>query len=297
VLTSPAVTVALLVYEPSAHEVATPGLIRTQRYNGPVTIHAIDSSPDPDRLANRAIKAAADTWEAIPPTAFGHGTTRNRAADACTTPLIVYLSQDAHPVGVGWLAALVAPILDGTAVAAYGRQEAPSASSVERAATFSFLYPNDPELKTKADVARLGLRTFHFSDVTSAFRTEVLRRVRFPEDLPTFEDIGVAKRLLDRGETLAYVPTAAVIHGADLGIVQIVRRHRQIGAIYERLGIFADLRSATGRGLLRAGLQTAGAVTPAGGTRLGRVVVAGLKAGAVALGRAEARLGRRLPRA
>jgi hypothetical protein len=182
-------------------------------------------------------------------------------------------------------------------VAAYGRQQATGDLTAERAATFSFLYPDEPEIKTKADVARMGLRTFHFSDVTSAFLTDVLREVRFPEDLPTFEDIGVAKRLLDRGDALAYVPTAAVAHGDDLDTGRIVRRYRQIGAIYERLGIFADLRQATGRGLLGAGLRTAGAVAPASGSRVKRMAIAALKGAAVALGRLESRLGRPLPRA
>jgi len=270
--------------------------VRGQRYDGPVTIAAIDSSGDPSRPANVAYRAAVDTWEAIPPAQFGHGTTRNRAADACTTPFVVFLSQDAHPVGDGWLAALVQPLIAGTAVAAYGRQQAPPGDA-EREATFSFLYPDQPEIKTKADVARMGLRTFHFSDVTSAFRTDVLRQVRFPEDLPTFEDIGVAKRLLDGGHALAYVPAAAVAHGDDMGTGRIVRRYRQIGAIYERLGIFRDLKQATGRGLVGAGLRTAGAVAPTGGSRVKRVAVAALKGAAVALGRIESRLGRPLPRA
>jgi rhamnosyltransferase len=284
------------VYEPTDHEVATAALVRGQRYDAPVTLHAIDSSADPKRPANQALRAAADTWEAIPPAEFGHGITRNRAVDACTTPLIVYLSQDAHPLDDGWLAALVEPLIAGRAVAAYGRQQMPG-DDAERAATFSFLYPDQPEIKTKADVARLGLRAFHFSDVTSAFLTDVLRQVRFPDDLPTFEDIGVAKRLLDRGDALAYVPSATVIHGEDLGFARMVRRYRQIGAIYERLGIFADLRAATGRGLLGTGMRTAGAVAPASGNRLSRAAVAAIKAAAVAVGRLQTRLGRPLPRA
>ena len=133
--------------------------------------------------------------------------------------------------------------------------------------------------------------------MTSAFRTDVLRHVRFPEDLPIFEDIGVAKRLLDRGDALAYVPEATVTHGDEMGFVQMLRRYRQIGAIYERLGIFAELRAATGKGLLGTGMRTAGAVAPASGNAVGRLAVAGVKAAAVGLGRVEARMGRRLPRA
>jgi len=243
------------------------------------------------------LRDGADSWEAIAPADFGHGKTRNRAADACTTPLIAYLSQDAHPVDDRWLSELTTPLIAGDAVAAYGRQRPPETISAggERAATFGFLYPEEPEIKTKDDVARMGLRAFHFSDVTSAFLTDVLQAVRFPEDVPTFEDIGVAKRLLDRGDAIAYVPSAVVAHGDALGGTGIVRRYRQIGAIYERLGIFSDLRRATGRGLARQGLSTAQAVSP-GGNAAKRAAIAGLKAAAVGVGRLEAKLGRRLPR-
>jgi rhamnosyltransferase len=269
--------------------------VRAQAYGAPVTIHAIDSSADPGAPRNRAIREAVDSWEAIPPAQFGHGATRNRAVDACTTPLVAFLSQDAHPVGDGWLAALVKPLVEGQAVAAYGRQQAPPGQA-ERAATFAWLYPDTPEVKTKADVARMGIRTFHFSDVTSAFVADVLREVRFPEDLPTFEDIGVAKRLLDRGHALAYVPDAVVVHGGPLDQARLFRRYRQIGAIYERLGIFADLKTATGKGLARSGLRTAGAVAPPGNP-LRRAAVAAVKAAGVAFGRVEARLRAGLPRA
>ncbi|MBA3653830.1 MAG: hypothetical protein H0W70_06505, partial [Actinobacteria bacterium] len=78
----------------------------------------------------------------------------------------------------------------------------------------------------------------------------------------------------------------------------LIRRYRQIGAVYEHLGIFSDLRQATGRGLLTQGLRTAGAVSPSGsaGGRRRRAGIAALKAAAVACGRLESRLGRRLPR-
>jgi GT2 family glycosyltransferase len=208
----------------------------------------------------------------------------------------VFLSQDAHPIGPGWLAALVAPLADGSAQAAYGRQVAPPGDA-ERAATFGFLYPDMPERKTRADIARLGIRAFHLSDVTSAFDAAILRQVRFPEDLPTFEDVGVAKRLLDAGHAIAYVPEAQVAHGDTMAAGSLFRRYRQIGAVYERLGIFAELKRATGRGLARAGLQTAGAVTPSTAGPVRRLVVAGTKAAGVLVGRMQTKLGAPLPKA
>ena len=175
----PDASVILLIHNPGRHEATTVDLVRSQRYVGRVVLRVIDSSTDPRAKWNRVIRGVADEWEAIPPGAFGHGRTRNRALDTTTTPIVAYLSQDAQPATEGWLESLVRPLVDGRADAAYGRQLSPS-PDMERDATFTYLYPEEAAIKTKERIGELGLRTFHFSDVTSAFLTDVLRAVRFP---------------------------------------------------------------------------------------------------------------------
>ncbi|MFN2489107.1 MAG: glycosyltransferase family 2 protein [Actinomycetota bacterium] len=295
----PDATVVLLAHEPGTREVETMELIRRQRYPGAILVNVIDSSPDPTGLFNRALREGADAWEAIPPHSFGHGSTRNRGLDACDTDVVVYLSQDAHPAGESWLSTLVEPLADGRAEASYGRQMSPE-DDPEREGTYRFLYPEEAEIKTKGRIRELGLRTFHFSDVSSAFLTEILRTVRFPTDISTFEDVGIAKRLLDLGHRIAYVPQASVWHVHRLGVREMVKRYRDIGAIYERLGIFDELRRAGRGSLIAEGLRAARSVAPTAAASqergsFGRLaapsLVGGVKIAAVALGRWEARLG------
>jgi len=131
---------------------------------------------------------------------------------------------------------------------------------VERDATFTYLYPEEAEIKSKERIAELGLKTFHFSDVTSAFMTDVLKAVRFPNEIRIFEDVAVAKRLLDRGYRIAYVPEALVHHAHQMGVRDLVSRYWQIGATYENLGIFDELRKA-GVSLVHEGLSTAAGVS------------------------------------
>lgn len=288
----PDATLVLLAHNPGSHELETAAQVRSQRYPAKVHLLVIDSSLDTSCPANRTLRQAADDWLAISPESFGHAATRNRAVDLCTTPIIVFLSQDAHPADERWLASLVRPLVAGDAAASYGRQRPPSPNA-EREATFSYLYPAVPEIKRKADIGALGLRTFHFSDVTSAFLTDVLRRVRFPDELPAFEDIGVAKRLLDAGYRIAYVPAATVVHAHELGPRSMFERYRQIGVIYERLGIFEELRRVRSGHLLTEGLRVLRAVAPRSGRGVGpwarRVAVGGVKVGGVAWGRWQAR--------
>lgn len=287
--TAPDATVVLLTQDPGTTELETLRRLKAQRYPGRMNILVIDSSRRPMLPSNQVLRAAADQWEAIPPDSFRHAGTRQRALEACTTPVVAYLSADAQPATDGWLAALLAPILEGTAEASYGRQQSPVADS-EREATFRFLYPSRPEIKTKASIPELGLRTFHFSDVTSAFDTSIARSVGFPTDLPTFEDVGVAKRLLDAGHRIAYVPEAVVLHAHQLTPREILSRYRRIGAIYEQLGIFSDLRRA-GRSPFSEGLRVTRAVAPQSKRSWSPqpLFVGGMKAAAVTCGRLEQR--------
>jgi hypothetical protein len=290
----PDATVALLTREPGDLELETLRRLRAQRYPGSVSTLVIDSSADPSAKVSSILRAAADHWEAIPPGAFRHAGTRNRALDACTTPVILYLSGDAHPVDELWMRRLVQPLRDGRAHASYGRQQVP-AQDREREATYAYLYPDAPEVKTKASIPELGLRTFHFSDVTSAFVTDVLRRLRFPDELAIFEDVGIAKRLLDNGYGIAYVPGAAVLHSHQLSPRAMAARYRRIGFVYESLGIFDDLRRAGRSSLLREGLRVARDVSPSDGRlrlRLGGAAVGGIKLASVAWGRWEGRRAR-----
>lgn len=291
----PDVTVVLLVHRPGEREVQTAKLVRKQRYDGVVFLQVIDSSRDKSLPANLELRRAADTWVSITPESFGHSQTRNLGVRHCFTPLVVFLSQDAHPVDDDWLRALVQPLVDGRADACYGKQKPPKFDP-EREATYRFLYPEVGEIRTMEHVARKGLRTFHFSDVSSAFMMDVIRRVRFPEEIHTFEDVGVAKRLLDGGYRIAYVPEAAVWHAHILSSRAMFARYREIGMIYERLGIFGALRRVGRSAFLGEGARVAKAVSPRGKAGLkgkaAPILVGALKVSAVTWGRWEERLGK-----
>lgn len=285
----PDVTVVLLVVRPGPREVRTAELVAAQTYPGQIRLRVIDSSPDPMGRHSARIAAMAAEWSSIAPERFGHARTRNLAAEGVATPFVVYLSQDAHPASVRWLEHLIRPLREGLAEAAYGRQVSPSPDA-ERAATFGHLYPEAPQVKTKERVGELGLVTFHFSDVTSAFQTEILHEVGFP-DVEIFEDVAIAKALLDRGYRIAYVPEAVVEHAHPMGLREMIRRYRRIGSVYERLGIFSDLK-ASGRSLVREGLSTARGVAPRASEpaqRARSALVGAVKLASVTYGRLETR--------
>jgi len=289
----PDVTVVVLTQHPGDWEVETAAIIRSQRYRGGVDIVVLDSSDDVTSRGSQALRETSDHWEAIRPEAFGHASTRNRGADLAKTPVVVFLSSDAHPANELWLEKLVEPLVAGRAQASYGRQVISRPDS-ERLSTYNYLYPDTPEVKSKDRIRELGIRTFHFSDVTSAFLTDVLCRIRFPDELAIFEDVAVAKLLLDEGYRIAYVPDAAVLHLHELGVRELARRYRRIGAVYEHIGIFEELRRTGRVGYLRHGLKTVKGVTPKMGRRpaqrMHSAFLGSVKLAAVMYGRMQTRL-------
>ena len=62
--------------------------------------------------------------------------------------------------------------------------------------------------------------------------------VRFPEDLRVFEDIGIAKGILDRGWKIVYEPLAPVFHSHSHTTVGLFKRYFDIGYTLKLLNIW-----------------------------------------------------------
>jgi rhamnosyltransferase len=174
----------------------------------------------------------------IPPAEFHHARTRNLAASLANGEILVFLSQDAIPASEHWLSKLVSGFYDPAVGAAYGRQLPHERSARERHDTFDVLYGPERLVKDPAHRNGLGYRFYHFSDVNAAIRRAVWEETPFPENLKVFEDLGIAKRMLDRGWKIAYEPEAAVFHSHNHGTLGLFRRYFDIGYTLKLLKIW-----------------------------------------------------------
>jgi rhamnosyltransferase len=174
----------------------------------------------------------------IDPREFHHSRTRNFAAGLANGEILILLSQDAIPASEYWLSRLVANFYDPKVGAVYGRQLPRERSVMERRDTFDVLYGAHRFVKDPARRSGLGYRFYHFSDVNAAIRKTVWEATRFPEDMKVFEDLGIAKRMLDRGWKIVYEPEAAVFHSHDHGTLGLFRRYFDIGYTLKLLKIW-----------------------------------------------------------
>jgi rhamnosyltransferase len=176
--------------------------------------------------------------EQIPADAFHHARTRNLAASLGKGPIVVNLSGDAIPASDLWLNKMLANFDDPGVAAAYGRQLPKPGSTIERCDTFDAVYGSQRIVKDPAHRNGMGYRFYHFSDVNSAIRRSVWEATPYPEDLKMFEDLAIAKRILDTGGKIVYEPEAPVFHSHHYGSAQLFKRYFDIGYTLKQLRIW-----------------------------------------------------------
>lgn len=185
-------------------------LLRAQQFDGEVEIVAIDSGSRDDSVA--LLRAAgARVWQ-IEQREFGHGKTRNFGVRQSKGDFIVFLSQDARPVGLDWLHSLVELLKDPALGAVYARQLARfDASPLERF-FHEEVYPPRSRLTRPPKNRAPSLEELFFSNVCSATRRETALRFPFDETLIMSEDQLFARDVLLGGLSLFYAANVEVVH-------------------------------------------------------------------------------------
>jgi rhamnosyltransferase len=184
---------------------------------------------------------------------FNHGGTRNLGARFATVKnanILIFMTQDSIPRDDTWLEKLIRPIKLEEAVATFARQlPRPEASLLEKFSRY-FNYPDQSQVRTQADIERLGVKAFFFSNVCSAVRADVFWEVGgFPENVIMNEDMTLAAKILRAGYAIKYVAEAEVIHSHDYTISQQFRRNFDVGAFFADAGPELQGAKVGGEGL------------------------------------------------
>ena len=187
----------------------------------------------------------------IPNSEFGHGKTRNLAAELAGGKYIIYLTQDAVPAHKYWLESMVEPFTISDKVACVvGRQiphaNAPATIKREVATAFNNLGPLDAvslQRQNKQTENFKVVNTF-LSNTNSAVRKDLLEKIPF-RDVNYAEDQGLGIDMLAAGYYKAYAPLGAVDHSHDYSVREYFSRK------YDE---YVGLRHTTGI-VARAGLR------------------------------------------
>ena len=181
---------------------------------------------------------------------FDHGGTRNRGVQMSDSDLVLFLTQDAVPADTHLTERMAACFADPKVASVYGRQlPAADCNLIERYSR-QFNYPPESQRKTKADLERLGIKTYFCSDVCAAYRREVYEALGgFPLHTIFNEDMVYASKVIEAGYAIVYCAEACVIHSHNYSGLQQFHRNFDNGVAqkeYEQ--IFAGL-PAEGEGI------------------------------------------------
>lgn len=163
------------------------------------------------------------TLTQIPKSEFGHGKTRQAAAERAKGDYILFLSQDATPAHDRWLINMIEPFFISKKVGAvFGRQIprpfAPPTIKREVATVFGALGAPDSIIihrhQSLVDKADTNALNSFFSDVNSAIRKDLNKEIPF-RDLAYAEDQALAEDIQQSGYLKAYSPSGAVWHSNE----------------------------------------------------------------------------------
>lgn len=226
--------------------------------------------------------------------AFNHGLTRELARRHLGTPVCVMLTPDAYPLHDDFVERLTAPIRQGVAAVAYGRQVARAGAGLLERLGREFNYPETSHVRCLTDWPRFGSYTHFCSNACAAWSNAALDAVGgFKATLVSEETIAVAE-LLARGASVAYVAEAVVEHSHPQTALDAFRRQFDIGytrRLYDWLLIARERDEVRGRRFAATVLREA----RKGGA--GALPAALVQLAAAWLGYRAGLVGHRLPRA
>lgn len=198
------------------------------------------------------------TYKIIEPTEFSHSLTREKEAFESKADVVVFVTQDVIIEREDWLYNLTKDIIEEKCEAAFSRQLCTN-NTIEKY-TREKNYPKESYIVTKNDLEKLGLRTFFFSDASSAIKRDVFVELKGydSKNLPINEDMYIAYKLITNGYKIKYCADSEVVHSHKFTLKQIYDRYYDTGKFFRQNSYLDDYgTNKTGGGLAKYILKRA----------------------------------------
>lgn len=185
---------------------------------------------DNSEIILKKIKA---NYEKIKKKEFSHSLTREKYALKSKAEIIVFITQDVIIKNDNWLYELVNPIINDEVDACFSRQLCDN-NTIEKY-TRELNYPEKSYINTKEDIDKKGLRTFFFSDASSAVYKNIFKEINGYDhkNLPISEDMYLAYKLIIGGYRIKYCSKSIVIHSHKFTLKQVYDRYKLTGKFFK----------------------------------------------------------------
>ena len=164
---------------------------------------------------------------------FSHSIVRENAARESNADIICFISQDIVIQDEEWLYKLTKCIINGEVDASYSRQIS-KFNNIEKY-TREYNYPSISIIKSENDIKTMGLKTFFFSDASSAIKRDIFIKLNGYDhkDLPINEDMYIAYKLIINGYKIKYCADSIVYHSHDFKLKEIYDRYKLTGKFFK----------------------------------------------------------------
>lgn len=169
---------------------------------------------------------------------FNHGGTRNQAVkfleSFANVDVVVFMTQDAILASPDSLASLLVPFADEDITVVCGRQLPHHNSTPLAAHARYFNYPSKSSIKSKSDIATMGIKTAFMSNSFAAYRLSVFEELGgFPNNTILAEDMYLTAKMILSGYKVAYCAEATVFHSHNYTLKQEFQRYFDTG-VFQR---------------------------------------------------------------
>ena len=172
-------------------------------------------------------------YKLIKKSEFSHSLVRENAAFESKADIVVFVTQDVVIEDDLWLYHLTKSIASGECAAAYSRQIS-KFNNIEKY-TREKNYPSISSIVSKDDIEKLGLRTFFFSDASSAIDLKVFKELKGYDGkrLPISEDMYIAYKIIMNGYKIKYEADSIVYHSHNFKLKELYDRYKLTGKFFK----------------------------------------------------------------
>lgn len=149
---------------------------------------------------------------------FSFGRSLNLGCEAARGEILVFISGHCVPKGAQWLEELVKPFEDPQVAVTYGRQLGGEGTKFSEHLLFEKYFPAHRASEQAP---------FFCNNANAAVRRSAWEEFRFDETLTGLEDMHLARRLVEAGLKVRYVPRGAVFHYHHEKWIQVRRRYER----------------------------------------------------------------------
>ena len=172
-------------------------------------------------------------YKKIKKSEFSHSLVREKEAMESVSDVVAFVTQDVVIDDELWLYNLTKDIGKDNIVAAYSRQVT-KYNNIEKY-TRESNYPAQSKVVSQDDISKLGLKTFFFSDASSAIDTSIFKKLNGygGKKLPISEDMYIAYKIITNGYKIKYCAESLVHHSHDFTLKEVYDRYKLTGKFFK----------------------------------------------------------------